>query len=141
MTMRVVDYLGRVIGDLLKDQPFSEWQVVRTVENDPKPEVWYEFEGHRVEVICDGFDRIQTIFLHRGDGEDLIDLTFVLGRKQVLERLGMPAKSGGAVRIPGIGDRGAWDRFTLPEGALHVQYAVERDAIDMITLIRADVVP
>ena len=137
----MLGYLGCPVGELLRAQPFSRWHAVRSVENDPKPEVRYEFEGRGIEVICDEFERIRTVFLHRGDGESLVDVPFTLGRKEVLERFGTPAKSGGAARHPGIGDRGAWDRFTLQEGTLHIQYAVGRDEIDMITVMRADVVP
>jgi hypothetical protein len=141
MTLGLSDYLGRPVGELLRAEPFSGWRPVRSVETEPKPEVWYEFEGHGVEVICDGFDRIQTVFLHRGDGESLVEVPFAMTRQQVLERFGTPARSGGAVRIPGLGDRGAWDRFILPQGTLHVQYHVERDEIDMITLMHPDAVP
>ena len=76
MTLDLADYLGRGVGELLEAVPFSEWSVVRSVEKDPKPEIWYEFEGHGVEVICDGFDLIQTLFLHRGSEESLIDVPF-----------------------------------------------------------------
>lgn len=81
------------------------------------------------------------MFLHRGDGEVLVDVPFEMVREQVLERFGTPTESGGRSRIPVLGDYGAWDRFTLPEGTLHIQYALERDEIEMITLMRADVVP
>ena len=141
MTIRLADYLGSAVGELLKAEPFSGWRVVRSVEHEPKMEIWYEFEGRGVEVSCDGFDRIQTVFLHRGDGESLANVPFSMSRREVLERFGVPTRSGGAVRIPGLGDRGAWDRFTLPEGSLHVQYRLESDEIDMITLIRSDAVP
>lgn len=137
----IIDYLGRGIGELLKSNPFSEWQAVRTVENEPKPEVWYEFEGRGVQVICDQFETIQTVFIHRGDGELLVDVPFAMSRDQVRDRFGAPTKSGCAQRIPGLGDRGAWDRFTLPNGTFHVQYARDCDEIDMITLIRGDAVP
>lgn len=143
MTMRLADYLGRHIGELLRAEPFSGWNAVRSVENDPKPEVRYEFEGRGVEVICDELDRIKTVFLHRGgDGESLVDVRFGMARTQVLVRFGTPGKSGGAVLIPGIGDCGAWDRFPLPEGGvLHIQYNTVRDEIDLVTLMRSDVVP
>ena len=66
---------------------------------------------------------------------------FLLSRGAVLDLLGAPEKSGAAVQIPGIGERGPWDRFSLARGTLHVQYTLKCDAIDMITLMRADVVP
>jgi hypothetical protein len=59
----------------------------------------------------------------------------------VLERFGPAATSGAAARITGLGDYGPWDRFTIPEGLLHVQYRTDRDEIDMITLMRADAAP
>ncbi|MBL8785074.1 MAG: hypothetical protein JNJ59_09255 [Deltaproteobacteria bacterium] len=141
MALKMAMYLGRKVGDLIGTEPFSGWYVLRTIETDPKPEIRYEFEGHGVEVICDEFDRIRTLFFHRGDAESLVDIPFDLTRKEVLERLGRTAKSGQPVRLPGIGDRGAWDRFPLLNGALHIQYRTDRDDIEMITFMRSDAVP
>lgn len=138
---RLAAYLGSAVDGLLSTEPFSGWRVVRSVEHEPREEIRYEFEGCGVEVICDEFDRIQTVFLHRGIGESLVDIPFSMSRWEVLERFGAPAKSGGPVSIPGIPDRGEWDRFALPEAALHIQYRLDRDEIDMITLIRPDAVP
>jgi hypothetical protein len=140
--MRLVHYLGSHIGELLKSEPFCGWHSVRSVENDPTTEIWYEFEGRGVEVICDAFDRIKTVFVRRGgDGESFVDVTFQMARSQVLERLGTPAKSGNAVRIHGIGDGGAWDRFVLPKAVLHIQYSTVSDEVDLVTLMRPDAVP
>jgi hypothetical protein len=139
--MNAINFLGRVVHDLWAVEPFRGWPAVRTVESDPKPEIWYEFEGRGVEVVCDGLDVIQTIFLHRGDGESLVDLPFASTRAEVMARFGTPAKSGASVRLPGIGERGPWDRFNLPEGTLHVQYALGGDEIEMVTLMCADVAP
>ena len=140
--MSLADYLGAHVNELLAMPPFSGWDATRSTEEDlPKKEVWYEFEGHGVEVICDEAERIRTIFLHRGDGESLAEIPFSISRREVLERFGAPAKSGAPVRIPVLGDRGAWDRFTLPTASIHVQYRIDRDEIDMITLMRPDAVP
>jgi hypothetical protein len=139
---RLIDYLGADVNELLRSPPFSGWGVTRSIEQDlPKKEVWYEFEGHGVEVICDEADRVETVFLHRGDGEALSEVPYSLSRRQVLDHFGPPSKSGAADRIPVLGDRGAWDRFTLPEGSIHVQYRLDRDEIEMITLMRPDVLP
>ena len=138
----LVAHLGSQVSDLLKISPFSEWQVIRSVAEDlPSTEIWYEFEGHGVELICDEAERIRTIFLHRGDGEALSEIAFSLTRRQVRDRLGSPSKSGPASRIPVLGDKGAWDRFALPAGSVHVQYRLDRDEIDMITLMRRGTEP
>lgn len=138
---RLTKYLGLAVGELLKTEPFSTWGVVRSVQNEPEEEIWYEFDGRGVEVTCDGMDRIQAVFLHRGEGEALAGIPFSMRRQEVLQRLGTPVKSGAAVQLPGIGDRGAWDRFTSPDGVLHIQYRVDCDEIDMVTLMRHDAVP
>jgi len=138
----LVAYLGSQVSDLLTIPPFSGWRVIRSVEEDlPIKEIWYEFEGHGVEVICDEAERIRTIFLHPGDAEALSELAFSLTRREVLDRLGAPSKSGTASRIPVLGDKGAWDRFTLSAGSIHVQYRMDRDEIDMITLMRRGTEP
>ena len=137
----LADVLGRGIRELLDAKPFSGWLFTRTVEHDPKEEIWSASMGPGVEVICDRFELIKTLFVHRGDGESVVGIPFSMSRSEVLQRFGPPATEGAAVRIPKIGDRGAWDRFTLSEGLLHVQYRTDREEIDMITLMRADTVP
>jgi hypothetical protein len=138
----ILAYLGAHVSDLLAIPPFSGWEVRRSVEADlPSKEVWYEFEGHGVEVICDETERIRAIFLHRGDGEALSEIAFSLSRREVLDLLGVPSKSGAATRIPVLGDKAAWDRFAVPAGSVHVQYRLDRDEIDMITLMRLGTEP
>ncbi len=137
-------YLGSHIEDLLSVPPFSEWMVVRSIEEfqqETEAEIWYEFDGHGVEVVCDETERIRTIFLHRGDGEALFEMAFSSRRQNIVAQYGCPSKSGAAARIPGLGDHGAWDRFSLPTGSLHVQYRPGGDDIEMITLMRSDAVP
>ena len=87
-------------------------------------------------MICDEAERIRTIFLHRGDGEALAGVAFSLTRREVLKRWGTPSKSGGPSRIPVLGDKGAWDRFTLPRGLVFT-FSTDWIAteIDMITLM------
>ena len=140
MTIRLTAYLGRDITELLNSEPFAGWHAVRAVETDSKHEVWYEFDGHGLEVICDLLNSIKSIFIHRA-AASLVEIPFAMGRKRVLERFGQPARSGGACRLPGIGEQGPWDRFVLPEGVLHIQYCAEQDEIDLITLMRPDEVP
>jgi hypothetical protein len=130
------------VRDLLAVPPFSGWTVTRSLDEDlPEKEVRYEFEGHGVEVLCDEAERIRTIFLHRGDGEALSEVAFSLGRRQVLDRFGFPSKSGAAVRLPVLGDKGTWDRFSFPAGSIHFQYRLDRDEIEMVTLMCRGVEP
>jgi hypothetical protein len=144
-TRKLITYLGAQIGELLTSPPFSQWAVTRSVHPDlPRAPtvVHYKFEGHGVEVICTDADRIQTIFLQRGDGEaTLSEIPFALSRAEVQSHLGSPSKSGAPVHIPALGDSGAWDRFSLDAGCVHIEYRLDRDEIEMITLMHPDVVP
>jgi len=138
----LTDFLGLPVGGLLSALPFSAWEVTRSTEvNLPEMEIWYEFERHGVQVICNEDERVRTIFLHQGDGEALVAVPFPMTREEVLGHYGTPSKSGDAVRLPVLGDRGAWDRFSRPGVVIHVQYLVDRDAIDMVTFMRPDSVP
>jgi hypothetical protein len=140
--MKLTAYLGRPVIELLTSEPFCRWKVTRSIEEDlPQKEIWYEFEGRGVEVIGDETDHIRTIFLHRGDGEALSEIAFSLSRQAVMDRFGSPEVSGNAVRIPVLGDKGAWDRFRLPSDSIHIQYRLDRDEIDMITLMRRGTEP
>jgi hypothetical protein len=83
----------------------------------------------------------QPSYASQKGGEALSEVAFSLSRREVLNRFGSASKSGAAVRVPVLGDRGAWDRFTLPAGSIHVQYRLDRDEIDMITLMCRDAEP
>lgn len=139
---RLSAYIGADIGELLRLHPFSEWEVLKSIDDaPPKRELWYEFEGHGVDVICDEGGRIRTIFLHRGGGEDLSEVPFSLSRQEVLELFGAPVSSGGPVRTSVLGNSGAWDRFSQAGIVVHFQYRLDSDAIEMITLMSQEAVP
>ena len=140
--MKLADYLGAHSSELLASEPFSAWAFRRTVESElPEIEVWYEFDGRGVEVICDEDERIQTIFLHAGGEESLSDVPFRLSRRQVRELFGPPSASGGPVRHAVLGESGAWDRFSSATRTIHIQYRVDADKIELVTLIRPDAIP
>ena len=140
--MKLAKFLGVHSSKLLTSEPFSRWPVRRSVDDDlPRKEVRYEFDDHGVEMICDKDESIRTIFLHAGVDESLVDLPFTLRRWEVLDRFGPPSKSGAATRHPVLGQSGAWDRFTLGTMTIHFQYRVDSDEIDLVTVMRHDVVP
>lgn len=137
----VVDMLGKPASTLLETPPFSAWESTRSEEHDPKCENWYEFKGHGVEVISDDCDNIRAIFLHPGDGEALGGVLFSMSRAELTQLFGPPSASGPAVDIPRLGKRGPWVRFTIERALVHVQFKVDADEIEMITLIRPGTEP
>lgn len=140
--MKLANYLGEHVAKLLDSEPFAGWKVARSIENDlPAKEIRYVFTDRGVELLCGDDERIQTIFLTVGVDEDLSEMPFSMKRASVLERFGTPSKSGAAMRHPLMGPLGAWDRFTWPRMTLHIQYRLDSDSIDRITLMSPDAVP
>jgi len=144
--MQMLKYLGCHVSKIFGSFPFNEWPVEKTIEDDlDEPVIQYVFNGHGLELRCDRDDTISVIFLHSkeygGFSESLSELSYSLNRKQVLERLGTPSKSGKQISDPILGDCGAWDRFILDDSVIHIEYKIDTDAINKITLMRSDVVP
>jgi hypothetical protein len=142
--MRMAEHLGKHISSMLQSEPFKNWAVERSTEDDlDEQRIFYVFTGRSLYVECDRDERVCTLFMRAEEceGFTLSEIPFALDRKQLLERLGSPSKSGASISDPVLGSQGAWDRFTRPHYVVHVQYQTERDAIYMITLMRPDVVP
>jgi hypothetical protein len=128
----VAQYLQMDIDEVLKLEPFSRWRVIRSVFDE---RVHYEFESGGVGFICDEVRRIKTIFIYRGADETLTGIPFSLSRRDVRAKYGPPAKSGPASKSPRLGESGPWDRFSLATATLHIQYMLDRDEIELITLM------
>jgi plasmid stabilization system protein ParE len=145
MTIALVEYLGKSASALLGAPPFDAWAVERSVEEDlPDPLIHYVFTGRGVELRCDRDERISAIFIESDEWiecDPAVGVRFESTRSVVLDRLGVPAKSGAGLRDPILGDYGAWDRFSKAGYAVHVEYRVNEDRIKRITLIRGDLVP
>lgn len=131
---------------MLAAPPFRFWAFEESHEHDlDEPITHYVFPRHGLELRCDSYGNVSTIFLYsdelNGFDEKLLGIPFSLTRKEVLERFGAPTKSGGRVRDQILGDYGAWDRFARSGRAIHIEYRADADSIKKITLIRADAVP
>ena len=149
MTLTTADlakYLGKPSEYLLAEPPFNRWEWKKSVETSlPEPVTDYVFPNNGMDFVCDVLRLIRTIFVYnkneRRFHEELVDLPFRLNRQQVLDRQGIPSKSGERVVDSILGEYGAWDRFENDNFALHVQYDLDGSSIQQITLIRPDAVP
>ncbi len=140
--MTLTDYLGITAAELLGVVPFSNWSYTRSIEEDlPTVEIRYEFEEQKIDLVCDESERITTIFLHAGVDQALSPISMNLDRNGVLDRVGVPSKSGPAILDPILGDYGPWDRFESISHTLHVQYGAQTHQIELLTLMHPDVVP
>lgn len=145
-TETLASYLGRKASALLGDPPFKNWIFEKSVETDlEKPLIDYVFTQNGMDFVCDGEDKVNSIFLYfdesRSFREGVQDLPFASSRQEVFARLGSPSRSGGRVSDPILGEYGAWDRFERSGYVIHVEYRLDADLIKKITLMRADVVP
>lgn len=137
--MKLAAFLGEHVSRLLGG-PCAGWPVTRSVSLDlAKGPVSYEFPEHGVDALCDADERVRTIFVRRGLAEGLVELPFASSRQEVFALLGAPSKSGRASQDAILGPSGAWDRFARPSCVVHVQYRLDADAIQMVTLMRAEV--
>lgn len=149
MTLTVetlASYLGNPVSAMLADEPFKDWVYEKSFENDlEEPIIDYVFPLNGLDLLCDGDDKVNTIFLysdeHRCFDGSLQEVPFSSTRQQVIERLGSPSKSGGRLDDPILGKYGPWDRFARLGYSIHVEYRVNADLINKVTLMRADVVP
>jgi len=144
----ITDYLGHQASDMLSEEPFVNWAVDRSLEEDLDPPfVHYVFPKRGLELRCGMDERVSVIFL-RSDEDDAFDdkllvpaFSFLWNRDQVLDHFGTPSKSGAKRSHPILGDYGAWDRFTRSNYVVHIEYRLDADVISKITLMRADIVP
>ena len=140
--MQLTPYLGAQSTVLLCSEPFVRSKARRSEDGiAPECEICYEFDALGVDVTCDSDGRIRAIFVHRWAPDILSHVPFSLRRSQVIDRLGTPSKSGAASHHAILGPSGAWDRFDSATHSIHIEYAADADEVELITLMRRDVVP
>jgi hypothetical protein len=105
----------------------------------------YDVDG--IELICDGEDRITTVFLYSGSSEGKIrfrgrlpkNLQFSDTRAMIAQRLGMPDCAGGGGE--GVsGKVNIWERYQTDACVLHITYGSD-GCIKMVTLMSASTAP
>ena len=142
----LASYLDRNASILLADPPFKSWSLEKFLESDlDKPLIDYVFAQNGMDFVCDAEDKVSSIFLYSDESrcfeEGVHDLPLTANRQEVIARLGSPSKSGGCIRDPILGEYGAWDRFARTGYTIHIEYRLDSDAINKVTLMRTDVVP
>lgn len=143
----VAKYIGRPIKELRADKQFKAWPAKKSVQEDDldegvETEIFYTFNKHGMEVICDAQDVITTIFMHAKKFDaDIVGLPFASTQKEVRKHFGKPAKSGKKESDPLFGDIAPWDRFKRKGYVLHIEYQLDDDSIQKITAMANHVAP
>lgn len=138
--MKISEYIGCHVSKMLGSKPFKDWSVERSFEDElEEPIMHYIFKGHGLELRCNQHNTITVIFL---DLSELVDLDCLLldvppsaSRLQVYAQLGTPSQSGEKLCDPILGNYGAWDRFVLPSHAIHIEYQIDSDCIQKMTMM------
>lgn len=139
----LTNYLGTSAPVLLQVKPYQFWIFDRTIDRDlPQQLVNYVCDDEGFSIVCDIDDRIRAIFLesqHLAYAE--LNLPLQCGRSGVLSALGMPSVSGPPLTHNLLGDYGPWDRYDYEHYSVHIQYMPHTDKVQMVTLMRSDVIP
>ena len=144
MTKTLANYLGRPAYTMLEDEPFKDWAFEKSYDEDDPEDLSFNYVvlQHGLSVRSDCDDKITVIFLHSDRTSDFDEcLPFSWSRRKVIERFGVPSKSGAKSSSPILGEYGPWDRFARTGHTIHVEYSADADRIRVITLMRDDVVP
>jgi len=143
--MEIAKYLGQPASCLIQADHFKHWSIERSVDDESdSPEVRYSFTDRGLRFNCDRHNElINCLFLEsEKDGNTVLsEVSFTLGRNEVLKYFGSPSKSGEGFSHPVLGNFGPWDRFKGSTYTVHIQYKSDSAGIQKITLMRADVVP
>lgn len=138
--MKIADFLGGDVSHFLGLQPFKNWRY--KVKDDAEEQTRnYIFGGHCLEIICNNFGKILTLFTERGFDDTWMDVPFTFERSQVLKFYGPPVRSGAPDVKPVLGEFVPWDLFRLPTYAVHVEYGSSQGAIQRITFMEFNQVP
>jgi len=129
---------------MLTAYPFKNWNFKKSYDDDLEL-INYIFTHNGIDIVCDRDNKISTIFLYADETrcfvEELQDIPLSATRQEVIDHFGVPSRSGTGISDPKLGEHGAWDRFSRPSYYIHFEYRANADRINLVTLMRADVVP
>jgi hypothetical protein len=105
--------------------------------------------GTGIEIGTEADKSLATIFLHSAGHQGYAafsgllpaGLTFSDTRQSARAKLPKPEASGERSDIQYIGPTGAWDRWAMPGYALHITYSLADDRVELVTIMRPDIVP
>jgi hypothetical protein len=139
-----VDYiliLGKKITDVSIDH--SEYSLLYNdlgADKNIDPTWIAKAKDGRYEMKLSVDKVIKTIFIYPiHDKLDGFDFNARTGRTFIIERMGIPSKSGQEMELPILGRRGGFDRYDYSNYSIHFEYVVGRQDIKMITLMLAEV--
>ncbi len=142
----MIEFLNKDIHKLLHSSPFNQWLYEETIDEDqPSLERYITFTDKGLEVLCDEFNKIQTIFID--NNFDVSKLTIVpaidfsFDRTAIRNNFGEPNFLREPFTDEYLGKYGAWDRYDNPSYVLHFSYEVENENLKKITLMTVERAP
>ncbi len=101
-----------------------------------------ESAEHGIEAILDGEQHVVTLFLDPAVCEELpLGLDKSLSPSQLVDILGLVDSANPEQDVPPFGRVGAWYRWLLDFGYLHIEFAVGGGTITRVTLMTHEKAP
>jgi len=140
----LIELLGMTEEELIGSDFFQAIPGV-PIREELDNELYYDFAENGIEfLLTDEPQRVASIFLHSGsyEGELPYSLAFSMSSDRVHVALGKPSTSiGGKGKKTLLGPTPPTDRYDWEDISLSVQYANDRNSIDMLCLMVPSAVP
>jgi hypothetical protein len=125
--MKLSGFLNRPVHFFLEKEPFNKWIVRKSIIDDKETtSIHYIFEKNSIELYCNRAEIIESIFLDSDEYfrnyDEISEVNFSWTRETVLQKFGLPEKSGPSVSFSADENYGGWDRFKYPLYMIHFQY-------------------
>jgi len=149
MSTDLAKMLGMKLDDVV-ESAFVTSLNARLIMTEIEDRAYLRMPDAGIDFSADIKDRMaRSIFLHtdgdegyRGYPRALPEgLSFSDSRQAVRVRLGKPSDSGGGNVQRLVGRWPAWDLYDKGAYVLHIRYAEGEESIELVTLMRPDVVP
>lgn len=136
-TLDYISILGKLITEVSIDN--SDYVLEyndRGVDENIEPTWIVKAKDSRYEMILSIDKVIKTIFIFPVEGKlDGFDFDSRRGRGFILERFGIPSRSGQEMDFPILGRKGGFDRYDNDNYSIHFEYTLGRQGIEMITIM------
>lgn len=108
-------------------------------------ESYIEFPSLGISMVLPDGETISAIQLHgeghegysQFSGEIHAEITFQMSRYQIRGYLGSPVQHGDGGKVVFLGDKPAWDAYSIDGHRFHFEYAKDNKSIQLVTISSA----
>lgn len=140
MKTLIQSLLGKKLHEIPEKKFFLDVQI-------PEPErigdeSYVEFPSLGISMVLPDGETISAIQLHgeghegysQFSGEIHSEITFQMSRDQIREYLGSPVQHGDGGKVVFLGDKPAWDAYSIDGHRFHFEYTRDNKSIQLVTI-------